>query len=77
MAELVYIICRYACLVEFPWLAQWNLPSSARDTGSVPGQVRSSGKGNENLLQYFFLENPMDRGAGGLQSVGSQELVTT
>ena len=54
-----------------------NLPSSARDTGSIPGWVRSSGEGNENPLQYFCLKNPMDRGAGGLQSVGSQELVTT
>ena len=29
---------------------------------------------NGNLLQYSCLENPMDRGAGGLQSVGSQRV---
>ena len=30
--------------------------------GSVPGLGRSPGAGNCNLLQYSFLENPMDRG---------------
>ena len=30
---------------------------------SVPGLDRSPGEGNGNLLLYFFLENPMDRGA--------------
>ena len=40
--------------------------SNARDTGdivSVPGLGRSPGGGNGNPLQYFCLENPMDRGA--------------
>ena len=31
--------------------------------GSIPGLGRSPGVGNGNLLQYFCLENPMDRGA--------------
>ena len=31
--------------------------------GSIPGSGRSSGEGNGNPLQYFCLENPMDRGA--------------
>ena len=34
-----------------------------RDMGSVPGSGRSLGGGHGNPLQYFFLENPMDRGA--------------
>ena len=34
-----------------------------RDAGSVPGSGRSSGGGNDNPLQYSWLENPMDRGA--------------
>ena len=34
----------------------------SRDTVSVPGSGRSSGEGNGNPLQYFCLENPMDRG---------------
>ena len=36
---------------------------NAGDPGSIPGSGRSSGEGNGNLLQYFCLENPMDRGA--------------
>ena len=35
----------------------------ARDMGSIPGLGRSPGVGNGNPLQYFGLENPMDRGA--------------
>ena len=31
--------------------------------GSIPGLGRSLGEGNGNPLQYFCLENPMDRGA--------------
>ena len=33
------------------------------DVGSTPGSGRSPGEGNGNPLQYFCLENPMDRGA--------------
>ena len=33
------------------------------DLGSVSGLGRSPGEGNDNLLQYSCLENPMDRGA--------------
>ena len=49
-----------------------NLPANAadiRDEGPVPGLGRSSGEGNDYPLQYFCLENPMDRGACGLQSM--------
>ena len=34
-----------------------------RDVGSVPGSGRSPGGGNGNVLQYSYLEKPMDRGA--------------
>ena len=34
----------------------------ARDAGSIPGSGRSPGGGNGYMLQYFCLENPMDRG---------------
>ena len=43
-----------------------NLPTNAgdiRDVGLIPGSGRSPGKGDGNPLQYFCLENPMDRGA--------------
>ena len=35
----------------------------AGDLGSIPGLGRSTGEGNVNPLQYYCLENPMDRGA--------------
>ena len=41
-----------------------NLPANARDAGWVPGLGRSLGVGNGNPLQYSYLGNPMDRGAG-------------
>ena len=36
---------------------------NAGDEGSIPGSGRSPGEGNGNPLQYYCLENPMDRGA--------------
>ena len=36
------------------------------------GREDSPGEGNSNPLQYSCLENPMDQGAWGLQSMGSQ-----
>ena len=52
-----------------------NLPinaGDAEDAASIPGLGRSPGGGNGNLLHYSCLKNPMDRGPGGLQSMGSQ-----
>ena len=43
-----------------------NPPANAgdiRDMGSVLGSGRSPGEGNDNPLQYSYLENTMDRGA--------------
>ena len=42
-----------------------NPPANAGDSGDV-GSIpvgRSPGGGDGNPLQYFYLENPMDRGA--------------
>ena len=36
---------------------------NAGDLGSTPGSGKYPGKGNGNPLQYFCLENPMDRAA--------------
>ena len=44
------------------------------DLGLIPGSGTSSGDGNVNPLQYSFLENSMDRGAGELQSTGLQRV---
>ena len=50
------------------------------DLGLIPGLGRSPGEGNGNPLQYYCLENPMDRGAWwatvhGIARVG-HELLT-
>ena len=45
-----------------------------RDIGLSPGLGRSSGRGNDNPLQYSCLGNPMDREAWWLQSVGLQSI---
>ena len=39
-----------------------NSPANAGDVGLIPGLGRSFGERNGNPLQYFYLENPMDRG---------------
>ena len=38
------------------------MPANAGDVGSIPGLGRSPGEGSGNALQYFCLENSMDRG---------------
>ena len=40
-----------------------SLPANAGNTGVIPGPGRSSVEGNGSPLQYFCLENPMDKGA--------------
>ena len=43
-----------------------NLPANAgdiKDADLILGSGRSPGGGFGNLLQYSYLENPMDRGA--------------
>ena len=54
-----------------------NLPIDAGDEGDaglICGLGRSPGEGNGNPFQYSCLENPMDREAGRLQSMGSQRI---
>ena len=55
-----------------------NKPSASagdvRDAGSIPGSGRSSAEGNGNSLHYPCLENPMDRGAWQVQSLGLQRV---
>ena len=48
--------------------------SNAEDLGSVPEWGRSPGKGNGYQLQYFCLENSMDRGAWRATVHGVTEL---
>ena len=51
------------CQLSLYWLSLWLNKLMAGEGSSVPGWERSPGVGNCNLLQYFSLENPMDRGA--------------
>ena len=71
----MYVICG---IVGFPGgTSGKSLPASSgavRDAGLIPGLERSPGKGHGNSLQYSCLGNVMDRGAGGLWSVGSQKV---
>ena len=38
-----------------------NPLANAGDVGSIPGLGKSTGEGNDNVLQYSGLRNPMDR----------------
>ena len=54
-----------------------NLPArggDVRDAGSVPESGKSPGGGHGNPLQYSCPENPLDREAWPLQSIGSQRV---
>ena len=46
-----------------PWLRGKKSTCNTGDEGSIPGQGRFPGKGNDNPLQYSCLENPIDRKA--------------
>ena len=46
------------------------------DTDSIPGLERSPGEGNGYLIQYSGLENSLDKGPGGLQSMKLQRVAT-
>ena len=57
-----------------------NLPAStgdAGDAGLIPGSGRSPGGGNDNPLQYSYLENSMERGAWQAKIQGVAESDTT
>ena len=45
------------------WLSGKESARNVGDPGLIPGLGRSPRKRNGNPLQYFCLENPMDRGA--------------
>ena len=58
----VYVYC--LCLHVFPGGSDGKASVyNVGDLGLIPGSGRSPGEGNGNPLQYYCLENPMDRGA--------------
>ena len=54
-----------------------NLPSNAGDTGSIHGLRKSPGVRNGNPLQYFCLENSMNREGWWTAAPGVAESDTT
>ena len=55
-----------------------NFPAIAgdlRDAGLIPGSERSTEAGNGNALQYFCLQNPMDK--GGKKSIKKKKIPWT
>ena len=54
-----------------------NLPANAGDIRDFAGSGRSPGVGNGNPLQYYCLENSMDRGAWQTTVHGAAESDTT
>ena len=59
------------------WVKTAYIAGGSGDMGSIPGLGRSPGGGHSNLLQYSFLENPMDRGAWWALVHRSQRVDTT
>ena len=49
-------------------------PANVGDIGLLSGSGRAPGEGNGNPLQYFCLNNSMDRGAWQLKYKGSQRV---
>ena len=49
---------------------------NAEDPGLIPGSQRSPGEGNRYPVQYYCLENPMDRGAWGAAVHGITKIWT-
>ena len=73
---LILIFIKYICSIYGSPGGSVGKESACNmeDLGSIPVSGRSPGDGNGNPLQYSCLENPMDRGAWWLQSMGSQRV---
>ena len=55
------------------WLKCEECACNTGDLGSIPGTGQSPGEGNDNSLQYSYLESLMERGAWWVQSMGFLE----
>ena len=69
LSHMAFIILRYASftpslLRDFPGGSDGKASVyNVGDLGLIPGSGRSPGEGNGNPLQYYCLENPMERRA--------------
>ena len=74
------VVHLFSCFRLFKWHFGSDGKESACNTGdpvSITGLGRSSGEGNGYPLQFSCLENPTDRRACRLQSMGCKESDTT
>ena len=63
-APILYMCIHILCMYGFPGGSDGKASVyNAGDLGLILGLGRSPGEGNGNPLQYYCLENPMDRGA--------------
>ena len=78
LALLIFASPAQADLINHTYWAYMGFPGgsegkasacNAGDLGSIPGSGRCPGERNGNPLQYFCLENPMDREASQFNSV--------
>ena len=59
-----HTVALISMLVGFPGGSEVKVSAcSAGGLDLIPGLGRSPGEGNDNPLQYYCLENPMDRAA--------------
>ena len=56
------------------WLCDKELPASAGEGGSIPGQVGSPGEGNGDPSRILVWKVPWTEGPDGLQSLGLQRV---
>ena len=59
----MFFLCSTYYIRAPRWLSGKEPVCNTGDMGSIPGSRRSPGKKNGNPLQYYFLGNPMCRGA--------------
>ena len=83
LASLPFLTCKEpfcACIIGevFPGGSDGKASVyNAGDLGSIPGSGRSAGEENGNPLQYYCLENPMERSLVGYSPWGRKESDTT
>ena len=82
--HISFSVCMYVCVVSiYVYMASLETQTvkksahNARDTDSIPGLVRSPGRGHSNPLQYSCLENPCQMSLAGYSPWGRKELDTT
>ena len=73
MTKHLTLIFKPTSLPRWEELVKNPHDNAGDDVSLIPGLGRSPGREHGNPLQYSCLENPMDREAVGLQSMGSQK----